>query len=115
MVKMFIRNAVWYALCTATLIDGKIGCMAIDKPVGKFDNKTYHFVQCNCHCQNVVTDTRNYCLDCGHWHDPKPWAVLDEKEIARAVQAAKKQKKERPSFRSPGIAFKQLVAKYRAK
>jgi len=115
MVKIIVRNTIWYALCTATLLDGKVGCMAIDKPVGKFDNKTYHFVQCNCPCTKMLETNRNYCEDCGHYHDQKPWIFVTEKEVAQATAEAKNRKKQAHTPRSPLAAVKQLVAKYRVR
>jgi len=111
--KYITWNLAWYVLCTATIVEGKVGCMAIDKPVSKYDNKTYHYVECNCPCRAMLAANRNQCFECGHYHDVEPLRIMSEQEVARGVAAAKEKKTHRR--RPPRAVIKQLIAKYRAK
>ncbi len=47
-----------------------------------FDHKTYHPVDCTCPCgryqsQGLWTQSRSQCLECRHFHDPKPLIVVN--------------------------------------
>ena len=112
MVKINHRIA-WYVLCTVSLIEGRVGCMARERPVYKYDNKTYHYIRCDCPCTAMATEDRNRCLDCGHYHDVRPWIIVDPAE--RQVMAERAEQPERsPRFDDPVDALKHLIAKEQA-
>ena len=86
-------------------------CLSTSKKLQEsFDNKEYAPVACTCPCdqhqaKGLHSQNRNQCLECGHYHYPKPQIFLSEKQ----PQPSKKSL--RPL--SPRIALKELVAKYR--
>lgn len=57
-------------------LQAKIGCMDNSWHLAKpFDNKEYHYVSCNCPCQEIIQD-RGRCLYCRHFHKPGKWTVI---------------------------------------
>lgn len=67
--------------CIFKSIISQIGCMDNSHHLQqKYDSKEYHYVQCNCPCDRYAAvgkkaPSRNQCLECGHYHDPKPHYV----------------------------------------
>ncbi|MFI5333140.1 MAG: hypothetical protein ACHQVS_03490 [Candidatus Babeliales bacterium] len=64
---------VWLLTLTfiVTPVYARIGCL--DKSMHleqRFDYKKYHFVQCNCHCEQAYELMKNgTCTECGHRRD----------------------------------------------
>lgn len=58
-------------------ITAQVGCIDNKEPLGTYDNKTYHYVACNCPCdayraKGLGCADRNKCIECGHFHYPRP-------------------------------------------
>ena len=55
----------------ATPLFARIGCLDNSAHLEqRFDYKKYHFVQCNCPCEQAYSLTKNgSCTECGHRRD----------------------------------------------
>lgn len=47
----------------------------------KFDDKTYHYVECNCPCDSwrakgFYAPLKHKCLECGHTHEARTTLIL---------------------------------------
>lgn len=74
-MRLFFFMAFLFAACAS--LDAKVGCMDNSYHLSEpFDNKDYHYVECNCPCKTQL-DERNMCVECRHYHEPKPWVVVD--------------------------------------
>ncbi len=63
------------------LLFGVVGCMDKSRHTNNFygyDQKTLHYVACNCNCpQSRRIARKNMCLDCGHFHEPKKVVLIN--------------------------------------
>lgn len=51
----------------------RIGCRDNSWHMEKqYDYKDDHAVACSCPCP----DTIDRCIQCGHYHEPKPWIII---------------------------------------
>jgi hypothetical protein len=48
------------------------------------DDKSYHYVACNCPCVKQLPAVRNMCIKCGHYHEGKP-LVFGSRSAAATV------------------------------
>ena len=69
-------------LLLSLVIKPKIGCLDNSHYMQeKFDSKEYHYVRCNCKCdqhaaKGLKCPGRNQCLECGHFHYPEPQFIV---------------------------------------
>jgi hypothetical protein len=95
------------ALLGVTLLHCQFDCLDNSWHLAKKnDDKSYHGVSCTCPCdayraKGLYTEQRNRCLQCLHFHDPRPLSVsfkgssaseltLSPKLLSRLIIEAKK-------------------------
>jgi hypothetical protein len=70
-----VLSAILLLLGVSAYNWSKPGCMDNSWHLKKkFDDKTYHYVQCNCPCdtyraQGFYAPMKHKCLECGHKHE----------------------------------------------
>lgn len=88
------------------LLHAKVGCLDNSWHLKKkYDHKTYHAVSCSCDCdaqkaRGLHAQNRDQCLECGHYHDPKPIVFL-KKIVAKMAH--------NPLPESPNKAMDRLI------
>ena len=65
------------AISATNPLHSAVGCMSRTQPLGKYDNKVYHHVQCNCPWPHKESRARNLCILCEHTHDVQPLTIVD--------------------------------------
>lgn len=58
-----------------TTLQGAIGCKKIEHTVNYWNTSKPQYVSCSCPCNNVVTDYRGQCTQCGHYGRPDRGAI----------------------------------------
>ena len=74
------------AICTAMASNSalsEVGCLDTSMHLKeRFDSKATHLVQCNCDCRyhqaKGKKGPRNQCIECMHFHDARPWIILQK-------------------------------------
>ncbi len=67
----------------------------------RYDYKQDHAVACLCACP----DTLGRCLQCGHYHEPKPWTIVQ-------VNSGENKKTTPSDVHDPLTILKKLVKQY---
>lgn len=77
-------------LITMTQIFSSPGCMDNSWHLARpFDNKEYHYVQCNCPCRKLNI-ARGECTECGHKHDFPPQYIIRRPRPQNALTSWRK-------------------------
>ena len=101
-------------LALPATITPQIDCLSNSKQLKEsYDHKTYSPVSCTCPCdqyraQGLQSADRNKCLECLHYHDPRPFIFLTKTSSKPAPLWAKWHK-------NPRLLLQGLIATYRAK
>ncbi len=102
-------------LCALPLtITPQIDCLSKNKQLKEsYDHKAYGPVSCTCPCdqyraQGLQSADRNKCLECLHFHDPRPFIFLSKTSPKPAPLWEKWHKNQRHLLQG-------LIATYRAK
>src|ERR1700722_11180604 len=94
---MRIITIVLIMSLASTHIKARVGCLDnswhLEKTV---DDKSYHYVECNCPCEKryVQLANRGRCTKCRHFHDAQPMIVIsaqDAQEMEEDTQITAKQ------------------------
>ena len=64
-------------LCSCHL-DAAVGCMSKSQSLGKYDNKSYHYIECNCPCTHTIARAYNLCVHCGHVRESRPQIIVHQ-------------------------------------
>ena len=61
--------------CISIPTFARIGCRDDSWHMQKrYDYKEDHAVECYCDCANTL----GRCKECGHYHKPQPWTIIEE-------------------------------------
>ncbi len=72
------------------IVNGAIDCMDNSYHLAKkCDNKSYHYVPCNCPCKKQLSAVRNKCISCGHYHEGKQWKLISTAQINNQFKTGK--------------------------
>lgn len=101
-------------LTLPSTITPQIDCLSKNKQLKEsYDHKAYGPIPCTCPCdqyraQGLQSADRNKCLECLHYHDPRPFIFLSKTSPKPALLWAKWRK-------NPRRTLQGLIATYRAK
>ena len=109
---VFIRYIIGYIICI-NLIGINLTLMASPDCMDnswhlakKLDFKEYHLVSegkhaCHHNCytdpHSTITNDRGYCTGCGHYHRPRPFIIVSQKEKPSATPVTENQAKYKKS------------------
>ena len=83
MKKIFFR----LIFCIFSPTSAQIGCRDDSWHMQKrYDYKEDHAVECYCNCANTL----GRCKDCGHYHEPQPWIIIEKAPDADTTQSTQK-------------------------
>jgi hypothetical protein len=101
-------------LALPTALIPQIDCLSKTKQLKEaYDHKSYGHVSCTCPCdqyraKGLQSADRNKCLECLHFHDPRPFIFLSKASFKPAPLWEKWHK-------NPRLLMQRLIAHYRIK
>lgn len=115
-----IKN-IFYA-CVIALISislrGAPGCMDNSQHLAeKFDNKEYHYVQCNCPCQKLyeLLADRAQCAKCFHYRVPQRMIIVSHKDQLASKESSQRANAQTAATQTQDPELKKLFGRYNYK
>jgi D-lyxose ketol-isomerase len=104
MIKRILALLALNSLLSANLF-AAIGCMDNSYHLQKkYDTKSLHYVQCNCHCYaKKALPTALKCIECGHYHMPRAWYIVNQDGSTIAVEEMQRMERTEQEQIAPDI------------